>query len=192
MHLHDVHHISTSDNLISTHCLERTNFKINWYAPPSSVTVTDAQGLEILVFQRLGGKLVLVKPFPSKSQRSINVAHHDGAIVPTNHSIWHRRLAHINHQYANNALQDADIPLLLDEACITCAIAKATRKPCKTKREVAGCFLDRVHMDVGGGKNALPQAKPTTHSYLLSPNSSLLLTDHATNYRWVFFIDTKS
>lgn len=196
LQLTTVYHVPRAPNLISTHQLEKSGFRVRWQNSPQPVEILDDQNRTVLQFHRQGPKLVMAMRFAPSAL----------PVGSTDNSLWHRRLAHINHQYARRALEDANISASVDTKCTSCILAKSHRSPSHCKREISEAFRDRVHIDLVGGQkllppgtvlakddnHSLPTAKPTADRSTAASKLFMLITDDRTNYRWVYLLHDKS
>ncbi|KAL5601020.1 uncharacterized protein BROUX77_005269 [Berkeleyomyces rouxiae] len=104
---------------------------------------------------------------------------------------WHRAFAHINTHYVQRTLAQHGLKLKVGHSkCQSCIKAKITRSPkATTGLRRATEALEYLHLDLVGGKNALPKATSSTGFPLA--DQFLLIVDEFSLYRWAFPVHSK-
>ncbi|KAL5600888.1 uncharacterized protein BROUX77_001088 [Berkeleyomyces rouxiae] len=104
---------------------------------------------------------------------------------------WHRAFAHINTHYVQRTLAQHGLKLKVDHSkCQSCIKAKITHSPkATTGLRRATEALEYLHLDLVGGKNALPKATSSTDFPLA--DQFLLVVDEFSLYRWAFPVHSK-
>jgi hypothetical protein len=113
---------------------------------------------------------------------------------------WHQRLAHLNAADILKLARDPNSGIVIKGSkilgfCDICHKAKQTRKVSRTSMPRATKPLARIHIDIAGGGNTFGMKDMEKEDPVTSRQGAhyyMLLTDDATRYRWVFFLNKKS
>lgn len=145
----------------------------------------------VLEFKRQKNQYMWLPPAPS-SQPAPTTATQTPDPCPN----WHATLGHVNpralkHTLQQHGLHDGVKSLPTTKTCVACAQAKFTSTPGKGKliHEAKG-FLDVLHVDLVGGKDALPSS--TSASDVPAATLALTIIDEFTRYKWAIPLHSKS
>ena len=113
---------------------------------------------------------------------------------------WHQRLVHLNPAAILKLARDPNSGIVIKGSktlgfCDVCHKAKQTRKVSRTPMPRATKPLARIHIDIAGGGNTFGMKDMEKENPITSRQGAhyyMLLTDDATRYRWVFFLNKKS
>ena len=104
----------------------------------------------------------------------------------TSPQLWHQRFGHVNHSYVKASTRHHhQVP---QHQCTICLQSKQTRDRGSSHTQASAPF-ERVFVDLGGGKSALPIGSASTGNGI---TYYMLLTDDHTRFRWIYFLKTKA
>ena len=110
---------------------------------------------------------------------------------------WHQRLVHLNAADILKLAKDPKSGVAIKGSktlgfCEVCQQAKQTRKVSHTPMPRATRPLTRIHVDIAGGGNTFGNKDQESTTSRQGSNYYMPITDDATRYRWVFFLNRKS
>ena len=182
--LHEVRFCpGAATNIVSVRQLELAGLSIDWQTDPSPVTVLDDSSSPTAEFHRLPDGFYAKFRIPSCTVDAVA-----GAPPRTSASadLWHKRFGHINHRYVKNSASYSDpTPQTI---CGTCVQAKQTKTPGPSQKATDSKPFDRVFVDLGGGRDALPEGASITRT---KTRQFIVFTDEATRYRWCYPLEKK-
>ena len=158
-----VHLEGCNKTLLSLASLEKAGYHLH---VPEDINVNlqlrDKARHSHLTFQRRGPRYIWEPPQPPSS--------------------WHAALGHVNDNFMARTLRQHNIDPPAPTDCTPCAKAKFTRQPGHARLLNATAKLQVIHLDLVGGKDALP---PTTGvSDVPAAQLCLLLIDEHTRFKW--------
>ena len=110
---------------------------------------------------------------------------------------WHQRLAHLNAADILKLARDPKSGVSVKGPktlgfCEICQQAKQTRKISHKPMPRTSRPLARIHVDIAGGGNTFGGKDQETTTSRQGSNYYMPITDDATRWRWIFFLNRKS
>ena len=218
--LKNVRHVpSFNSNLISVGALARTDHKLQYSPDATSQYITTPSGAEFvaelgsndvyhlttclnpgdessytLVTTRSGKQANRPDDSPSSPPSPPPAPTHKKALPIES---WHRRLAHLNQPDILRLASDPHSPITIQGSknlpfCDVCQQAKQTRQYSKFPRSRLTKPLARVHIDLTGGGRTLDINDDSPIPSRMGTNYVMIITDDATRYRWLRYLDSKA
>ena len=178
---------SAKSNIISVSALEKTGHYIDWSRHPDPVRVS-LNDRPVAQLYRVNSGFYAKFKINLPTIDAVRVQEPpSGASSDISGELWHRRLAHINHRYVKNTAKYSGV--MPSSVCETCVQAKQTKKLGGTVViDPDAKPFDRVFVDLGGGKEALPEGVSVDR---VKARYFILFTDEVTRFRWVYHLEVK-
>ncbi|KAL5622066.1 hypothetical protein BROUX41_006011 [Berkeleyomyces rouxiae] len=185
--LTNVLHVPNSANLISWRALEKAGLIVRSNVGPDPVDVIDPKTQTVIMKFDRTDNFELRKPDPKI------VAAFKASTAAASLKLWHERLGHVNCDYVKKAMANSGTQLSGTlEPCISCQMGKIHAQPSNQKVTRATKFLEKVHMDLAGGQDALPVGIDYIGPKRQLVKRFLIIVDDFSRYYWAFPIDKKT
>lgn len=106
----------------------------------------------------------------------------------TNPDIIHRRLVHLSASKMKKVVPNLNFN---HDSCKNCLSAKLTKIISHEKQTRADAPFDRIHIDIAGGIDALPEGWTLESDKYIKVKYLLLFTDDHSRYRWAYFLNDR-
>lgn len=106
----------------------------------------------------------------------------------TNSDIIHKRLVHLSASKIKRVVPGIDFK---HDNCKSCLTAKQTKIISHDKQKRAAQPFDKIHIDIAGGIDALPEGWTLESDRVLKVKYLLLFTDDHSRYRWAYFLNDR-